>query len=86
MKTKSTLYRLRPQPKKGKAPSGQTHSHNQSQRSSSQLQRTIKERQRLKAAEHSAKEPVKKHLKNRGNLVGRRIANLQRNQEKNRGR
>ncbi len=77
MKTKSTLFRQRPQTKKSKSSKPTQKHRNQTQQSSSQLQRSIKERQRLKTAEYGAKDPIKKHLKNRGNLVSRRIANLQ---------
>jgi len=42
-----------------------------------QLQQSIQERRRLRAAEYCAEKPVKGHLQSRGELVGRRIADLQ---------
>ncbi len=48
-----------------------------------QLQQAIRERQKLKAAEYSTKDPLRSHIKQRGDLVGRRIAQFQR---KNPGR
>lgn len=82
MKTKSTLYRLRPQPKKSNSSSSNNQGQSKTQEPSSQLQRSIKERQRLKAAEYSASDPVRKHLQNRGDLLSQRIADLQRQQKK----
>ncbi len=46
--------------------------------STHELRQAIRERQRLKAAEYTARDPVKTHLKQRGELVGRRIAHYQR--------
>ncbi len=42
-----------------------------------QLQQSVRERRRLRAAEYCAEKPVKDHLQSRGELVGRRIADLQ---------
>jgi hypothetical protein len=48
-----------------------------------QLQQIIRERQKLKAAEYLTKDPLRSHIKQRGELVSRRIAQFQR---KNPGR
>jgi hypothetical protein len=55
----------------------------QTKMSKQQLQQIIRERQKLKAAEYLTQDPLRSHIKQRGELVSRRIAQFQR---KNPGR
>ncbi len=74
---KRIVSRPRPDDTKGQSNNPKSsHSPNSSvlQR---QLDQSIQERRKLKAAEYSADDPVKTHAKKRGDLLGRRISHLQ---------
>lgn len=43
-----------------------------------QYKQAVRERQRLKAAEYATNDPIRSHVKQRGDLVSRRIAHFQR--------
>jgi hypothetical protein len=67
----------RPKPKKSARPSSLPRQSHQNK-----LGNLKRERRKLRAAENVTKDPLKGHLKQRGQLVGRRIANIQ-NEKKN---
>ncbi len=75
---KSIVKRPKPKNKKSVRPNSLPHQSNQNK-----FDNLKRERRKLRAAENVTKAPLKGHLKQRGQLVGRRIANLQ-NEKKNR--
>ncbi|MBD3250292.1 MAG: hypothetical protein GF381_01855 [Candidatus Pacebacteria bacterium] len=71
MKTGSKPIIIRPQ-----RPSAGGLLKSQQTRQAQAYQQTINQRRRLKAAEYAATEPVKNHLKRKGEMVERRIDQL----------
>ena len=54
-------------------------SHNNSRQTQvkSNLNQAVAQRRKLKAAEHATSDPIQSHIKKRGEMVGRRIRQLQ---------
>ncbi len=78
MKIKSSPRIIkRPDPVPGKSQANRPDIQT-SQIKENQYKQAIRERQRLKAAEYSSKDPIRSHVKQRGDLVSRRIAHFQR--------
>lgn len=59
-----------------------TTSHNPVGSNQSDLKRLMQERLRLKAAEHASFGSIKKNLQRKGDIVGRRIGDLQMKQRR----
>lgn len=62
--------------KKSKSATPSSSSNHRTQVQSS-LNQAISQRRKLKAAEYATSDPIQSHIKKRGELIGRRIGQLQ---------
>lgn len=58
-------------------PAAKQSQHSSTNLTQSTLNQSIEQRRRLKAAEYSSKDPVQSNVKTRGEILERRIAQLQ---------
>jgi len=71
------IFQLRPAARPNQQPSARPNQQTSTNPTQSTLNQTIEQRRRLKAAEYSSKDPVQSNVKTRGEILERRIAQLQ---------